>query len=305
MASAPTPDRSAAQASAAVQRFAGERYAASGAARYGLDRTALAELLADVAREAGTSADEANVPRWLESLHLEELVLARACACGNEHAWEVFLTRYRTTLFESAYKIAGEDSAARGLADSLYAELYGVNEKGEQRTSKLLYYQGRGSLQGWLRVVVSQEYINRYRSAKRETSLDAAVEEGAQFAANEAESAVADPRIEKAVTAELAELDSADRFLLAAYFLDHRTLAEIAKLQRVHESTISRKLERATKNIRKRVRNRLIESGMSSRQADEVMQDVDVRDLNVAVRETLQQETPTSAFYKEKGESQG
>jgi RNA polymerase sigma-70 factor (ECF subfamily) len=245
------------------------------------------------------------VLRWLESLHLEELVLARACARGDEHAWEVFLTRYRATLYESAYKIAGEDTAARNVADSLYAKLFGVNDKGEQRTSKLLYYQGRGSLQGWLRVVVAQEYINCYRKAKRETSLDAALEDGTQFAAGEAESAVTDPRIEKAVSAELAALDADERFLMAAYFLDRRTLAEIAKLEHVHESTVSRKLERVTKNIRKRVRNRLIELGMSSRQADEAMQDVDVRDLNVAVRETLRQETPTSAFYKEKGESQG
>ena len=101
------------------------------------------------------------------------LVLARACAAGNDRAWEIFLNRYRATLYESAYKIAKEESAARGLADSLYADLYGVNEKGRQRASKLLYYQGRGSLQGWLRTVVAQEYVNRYRSTKREISLDA------------------------------------------------------------------------------------------------------------------------------------
>ena len=94
------------------------------------------------------------------------MVLARACVAGNDRAWEIFLTRYRATLYESAYKIAREESAARGLADSLYAELYGVNEKGQQRPSKLLYYQGRGSLQGWLRTVVAQEYVNRYRSTQ-------------------------------------------------------------------------------------------------------------------------------------------
>ena len=53
-------------------------------------------------------------------------------------------------------------------------------------------------------------------------------------------------RIEAAVKAELVTLDASQRFLLAAYYLDHRTLAEIAKLQGVHESTISRKLERIT-----------------------------------------------------------
>src|SRR6516162_370707 len=293
------------QPSAALREFVAEHYGACGAAEVGLDRMALAAMLAQIAAQAGPFDDAASELSFLQSLRLEELVLARACALGSEHAWEVFLNRYRNILYESAYKIAPVESEARILADSLYAELYGVDAKGQQRTSKLLYYQGRGSLQGWLRVVVAQEYINRYRSMKRETSLDAAVEDGAQFAASEPDSAVTDPRVEAAASAELAALSSDERFLLAAYYLDRRTLAEIAKLQGVHESTISRKLERVTVAVGKRLRKRLMDSGMSGRQADEAMEDVDVRDLRIKVRETLEQGPPDSAFYPKKGESQG
>ena len=89
-----------------------------------------------------------------------------------------------------------------------------------------------------------------------------------------------------------------ERFLLAAYYLDRRTLAEIAKLQRVHESTISRKLDRMTTGLRKRIRKRMIQSGMSPRQADEALQDVDVRDLRVKSRGNFRQEAPNGAFYK-------
>jgi RNA polymerase sigma-70 factor, ECF subfamily len=306
MASVPSPGPLAEQPSAAVQEFAARQYGASGAEQFGMDAAALAELLAQVVTQASVSDDAEGQRRFLESLRLEELVLARACARGNERAWEVFLNRYRNTLYESAYKIiAASESTARELADSLYAELYGVDAKGQQRTSKLLYYQGRGSLQGWLRVVVAQEYINRYRSVRRESSLDAAVDDGAQFAAPEADVVVADPRVEAAVTAELATLDADERFLLAAYYLDHRTLAEIAKLQGVHESTISRRLERITASARKSIRKRMMQSGMSARQAEEAMADVDVRDLRVAVRATLQQDSPAAAFYQEKGEPQG
>jgi RNA polymerase sigma-70 factor (ECF subfamily) len=109
---------------------------------------------------------------------------------------------------------------------------------------------------------------------------------------------LADPRVEAAVTAELATLNAGERFLLAAYFLDHRTLAEIAKLQGVHESTISRRLERLTASVRKSIRKRMMQAGMSARQADEAVADVDVRDLRVAVRETLQQDLPAPAFYQ-------
>ena len=305
MASVPSPGPLEEQPSAAVQEFAAREYEASGAGEYGMDRAAFAVVLTQIVVQAGHGGDAGAELRFLESLRLEELVLARACAAGNDRAWEVFLTRYRNTLYEAAYKIAPTESAGRELADSLYADLYGVDARGEQRTSKLLYYQGRGSLQGWLRVVTAQEYINRYRSGRRETSLDAAVEDGAQFAAPEPDAVVADSRVEAAVAAELAALEPRERLLLVSYYLDHRTLAEIAKLQGVHESTISRQLERITTSVRKRIRKRMLEAGMSARQADEALQETDVRDLRVPVRETLRQDGPPPTFYKEKGETQG
>jgi len=304
MASAPASGPLSTQVSAVVQEFAAEHYPDSGAGQFKIDENGLLKILCGVVSQWDCAAEEPGVRGFLTLLRLDELVLARACAAGNDRAWEVFLNRYRAMLYESAYKIAKEESAARALADSLYAELYGVNEKGQQRASKLLYYQGRGSLQGWLRTVVAQEYVNRYRSTRRETSLDAALDDGQQFAAAEPETtSVTDPRVESAAAAELAALEPEERFLLAAYYLDHRTLAEIARLQRVHESTISRKLERVTSGLRKRIRKRMMQAGMSARQADEAMQDVDVRDLRVKVDESLRQGTPDGAFYKEKSEN--
>jgi RNA polymerase sigma-70 factor (ECF subfamily) len=91
---------------------------------------------------------------------------------------------------------------------------------------------------------------------------------------------------------------------LAAYFLDRRTLAEIARVMRVHESTISRKLERATVALRKGIRKRLMAVGMSARQAEEAMQDADVRDLQIDVGESLGQERGKPAFYKKSGEAE-
>src|ERR1700733_13131320 len=44
------------------------------------------------------------------------------------------------------------------------------------------YYMGRGSLEGWLRTVLSQQYVNRYRSQSKEVSLDEQVEAGVSFA---------------------------------------------------------------------------------------------------------------------------
>ena len=298
MASVPISQPDSA-ASAAVQAFAAEHYQESGAARFGIDLAGLTAILCEVIGQRGTGTEPLAA---LLTLRLEELVLARACMAGHNTAWEIFLTRYRSAMYEAAYRTAHDEASARALADSLYAELYGMNDRGEVRASKLRYYLGRGSLAGWLRTVLAQEYVNQYRRTRRETSLEAALDGGRQFAATEPDARQTDPRLEAATACELGALDAEERFLLAAYYLDRRTLAEIARLLGVHESTISRKLERATVGLRKRIRKRLMQSGMSARQADEALQDADVRDLNISVGETLGQDHGKLSFYKKSGE---
>lgn len=298
MASAPTPNP-APQVSAEISAFAAEHFAASGAAQFHIDVSGLAAILAEVLTQRGAEIEPREV---LPSLHLEELVLARACMAGHNNAWELFLTRYRALLYDAAFAIARDEAAGRALADSLYAELYGMNDRGEARASKLRYYLGRGSLAGWLRTVLAQEYVNQYRRLRRETSLDAELEQGRQFAAAAAPAPPADVRVDAATAAELTALPAEERFLLTAYYLDRKTLADIAKLLRVHESTVSRKLERAATGLRKRIRKRLIASGMSARQAGEALAEVDVRDLQVEVRQTLQQDRTDVTFYKKSRE---
>ena len=297
MASAPSPQPGS-QVSAIVRAFAAEHYDESGAARFGVDVGGLTAMLAEVLVQRGIVHEAAEA---LRSLHLEELVLARACMAGHNGAWELFLTRYRALLYDAAHAIAHDEATARGLADSLYAELYGITDRGEERASKLRYYLGRGSLAGWLRTVIAQEYVNQYRRTRRETSLEAAVEGGQQFAAVQPQQSPVDTRVGAAAAAELAALEADERFLLAAYYLDRRTLAEIGRVLRVHESTVSRKLERATAGLRKRIRKRLIAAGMSARQADEAIEEIDVRDLRVNVSESLGQDRPDLAFYKKSG----
>jgi RNA polymerase sigma-70 factor, ECF subfamily len=76
----------------------------------------------------------------------------------------------------------------------------------------------------------------------------------------------------------LAALDSEDRMVLAAYYLDGRTLAEIARMLGVHESTISRKVDKLAKSLRKKILAGMVQQGMARRQAEEALE-VDVRDL--------------------------
>jgi RNA polymerase sigma-70 factor, ECF subfamily len=292
--------QSAADALPELVTLAGELHAKCAAGQFGLSCDDLARILAEVVQKYVGTGTPAQLRVFCTSLKIEELVLARACAAGNERAWEVFMLRYRDKLYDIGLHIAREDSAARELSDSLYAELYGTVTRNGERVSKLSSYTGRGSLEGWLRTVMAQEHVNRYRRQKRMVSLDEENEEGTQFAARDPEPGqVVDARLESATDEALAALPADERFVLTAYYLDGRTLAEIARMLSVHESTISRKLDKLVKSLRKQVLAGLRRRGMSRRQAEEALA-IDVRDVTLNLRERLAQDSPAEAFHKKK-----
>jgi RNA polymerase sigma-70 factor (ECF subfamily) len=285
----------------AVSDLLVELHSTAGCEKIGLTLDSFSIILCDVAAKyLPSSANHAEARTFLLTLRVEELALARACAGGHNYAWEIFLTRYREKLYQSALRIAREDSAARDLADTLYAELYGTSTRDGERISKLASFTGRGSLEGWLRTVLAQEFVNRYRRTKRLVSLDEESEEGSQFAAPDPEPLPpADSRLESATAAALAALSAEDRTVLASYYLDGRTLAEVARMLGVHESTISRKVDKLAKLLRKKILAGMVQQGMDRRQAEEALE-VDVRDLRVDIRRSLAQESSSSPFSKEK-----
>jgi RNA polymerase sigma-70 factor, ECF subfamily len=279
-----------------VNELVAELHVKSDSEKFGLTREAFAEILCEIGEKHGNSATEHELRTLFLSLRLDELVLARACAAGHNSAWEIFLIRFREKLYQSALRIVREESTARELADTLYADLYGTNLRDGQRVSKLASYTGRGSLEGWLRTVLAQEYVNRYRRTKRLVSLDEGSEEGIQFSAPAPDPVPsADPRLEQATDEALAVLPAEDRTVLAAYYLDGRTLAEIARMLGVHESTISRKLDKLAKSLRKHILGGLTRRGMSRRQAEEALE-TDVRDLRLDIRRSLVQDSAPTTF---------
>jgi RNA polymerase sigma-70 factor (ECF subfamily) len=278
-----------------------ELYRKSRAQEFGISLEQFATILKDIQKKhLPLEAAEKDKQRLYESLRLEELALARGCAAGDERAWEAFLLRYRAKLYDIAGFIAKESSAARELADTLYADLYGTNTREGKRVSKLASYTGRGSLEGWLRTVMAQEYVNRYRRQRRLVSLDEESEEGVQFATPEPPVPTpVDSRVEAATDEVIGLLPSEDRFILASYYLDGRTLAEIARALSLHESTISRKLDKLAKSMRKQILAALIRRGMSRRQAQEALE-IDVRDVTLNIRSRLTQESFVEAFSEKK-----
>jgi RNA polymerase sigma-70 factor (ECF subfamily) len=272
----------------------------SGAERYGLTLHAFEVVLEQVAVKYVPQATGRQKLEFWRDLKLEELALARACAAGHEAAWQAFLTRFREKLYDIARGITKEDSSARDLADSLYADLYGTSEREGRRVSRLNFYMGRGSLEGWLRTVLAQEFVNRYRKQKRLVSLEEQAEDGVQFsAAPSGPVSPLDSRLGAALDEALGQLSGEDRLVLASYYLDDRTLTEIGRMIGVHESTISRRLEKLLKGLRKQVMAGLVSRGMNRGQAEEALE-ADVRYLQVDVSRKLQENRP-AAFQQDKG----
>ena len=238
----------------------------------------------------GANPEPAQKAAFFRALHLAELALAHACALGREAAWQIFLSRYRASLTQAAYSITGSATRGQDLADSLYAELYGLRETGGERRSPLASYSGRGSLLGWLRTTLVQRFRDHHRRTHRETPLD-----DLDSPAPAATPISADLRLlTTAVSKTLSGIAAEDRFLLAAYYLDRQTLLQIARTLAVHEATISRRLKRLADELRKKLLENLMMSGLGKAAAEEAL-GADPRDIEINLRKLLQT-SQTSTF---------
>jgi RNA polymerase sigma factor (sigma-70 family) len=157
-----------------------------------------------------------------------------------------------------------DDTRAVELADSLYAELYGVRSGADGRRKSLFeYFHGRSKLSTWLRAVLAQKQVDMFRTSGRTVSLETKMDgEAPREFADPAESVRADHdpdrekylgRFDRALSAALAGLTPRERMILACYYVDQLTLAEIGRLLHEHESTVSRQLERLRRTLRESV----------------------------------------------------
>jgi RNA polymerase sigma-70 factor (ECF subfamily) len=246
--------------------LAARLYERAAAGRWGLERTVWAETLQASAGRA--FADRVPTPRevdrYLSALHLEDLAIACACAAGHEAAWEHLMLEQRPLLYRSASAI--DPASGRELADSLYAELYGITDRGGARQSLLRHFHGRSSLSTWLRAVLAQRHVDRIRANRRLEPLPDDESPGA-IAARAAPVDPERPRylalIEQALTRAVAGLGSRDRLRLGCYYAQSMTLAKIGQLLGEHEATVSRHLSRTRVIIREDIERQLRLDGLS------------------------------------------
>ncbi len=202
----------------------------------------------------------------------EDLFLATACVLGDRIAWEYFADQHLTLLKRFAVQACRNPDEGEDLAQELVVLLLGDSDASATATSqtcestpapfpgrgKLQSYNGRGSLAGWLRVIVAHAAIDRFRRARREAPLDDADEvclarrtAGAAGTAEELPDTRWGPVLAECVRKNIAALCPRDRLILRLHHLQGVSLKAIGRRFGVHEATASRWLERIRREIRK------------------------------------------------------
>jgi DNA-binding CsgD family transcriptional regulator len=205
-------------------------YAQSRGIEWGLDRSRFVIALQRSAQKRfadGPLTREA-FEGYLHALYLEDLALSSACMDGSEAAWEYFVREYRGYLRAAAGAItknSGAGSNPQELADSLFADLFGLADGKRGAHSLLRYFHGRSSLKTWLRAV-----LNCFVAA---------------------------------LEVCLAAVEATDRQRLDLYYAQQMTLAEIGRKLGEHESSVSRNLERIRKELRTNVEKELLAAKLS------------------------------------------
>jgi RNA polymerase sigma factor (sigma-70 family) len=254
------------------QAIYAEAFTASTAVQWGLPLEAFACALERSIQKhfAGHPPSAAQVQGYVSGLHLADLALACACSDGLSKAWDFFVASYQPYLRSAAAAIlrcSASSPAACDLADSLFADLYGLSEAARSR-SLFRYFHGRSSLKTWLRAVLAQRHIDSIRANRRFTSLEDDPDQQPPKTSRPGilvtSSVPPDPDRERYVdlfrhTLEVALglLDPADKNRLRLYYAEQQTLAEIGKALGEHESSVSRNLERTRRELRHQVEQAL------------------------------------------------
>jgi RNA polymerase sigma-70 factor (ECF subfamily) len=187
--------------------------------------------------------------------HLDDLELARQCAAGDERAWERFILEFRPILYRAADAL-DRSGGAREVADSLYADLYGLQEREGERRSLFRYYQGRSSLATWLRAVLSQRYVDHLRAQRRVEPLpDESI--APDVPAPDPDRHRYLTLVRQALAHAVGRLAARDRLRLACYYVQELTLAETGRVLHEHEATSSRQLAKTRRELRKDVEGEL------------------------------------------------
>ena len=220
-----------------------------------------------------------SIEDFINKLQADDLCLIVACERGDQSAWNDLVERFSATVRSAARSASSNEESAEDLAQSIWAELYGLKVSTEGKPAgKLAYYSGRGSLAGWLRAVVAQLAVDQHRKQSRlvqteeDSDFDRMIQEskgeeawsghgGALNPEQEVSTKQAGAQLQEALSAAINELSPDDRLLVKLYYFDGLKLHEAGALLGFHEATASRRLTRIYSELRQSVEAILVGRG--------------------------------------------
>lgn len=262
------------------------------------------------------NASSKAIGEFCDGLQADDLCLIVACERGDETAWSDLVARFTTTVRSAARSASSNEDVAEDLAQSIWAELYGLRVRSDGKpASKLAYYSGRGSLAGWLRAVVAQLAVDQHRKQSRlvQTEEDSDLDRMANdlddadqmisVGTVNPETALSEKfagaEMHKALERSFKELSDEDRLLVKLYYFDGLRLREAGAVLGVHEATASRRLTRIHGDLRQHVERILMgEKGWTKSETDRSFAEIAVHldgDLEglVALRDATQEHSVT------------
>jgi RNA polymerase sigma-70 factor (ECF subfamily) len=208
------------------------------------------------ARGLGRSV-ESDRARALESLAIEDLFLACACAEGIPGAADAFERGYAAIVARAVARVLpsapDRDEAAQLTKRSLLVA-------GAGGPPKLAKYCGHGPLENWVSVAAIRTAVSMERSERAQRRLrDRTTAETAGGISPELLAMKGELRqaLEEAMAAALERLDHRDRLVLGFYLVSGMSMDAIGKMYGVTQQTVSRWLLKARKAVLADVRRQL------------------------------------------------
>jgi RNA polymerase sigma-70 factor len=280
----------------------------AGAARWNVEDESVRDAAYRAARASG-AIERAGVDSFLDALHAEDLCLALACQAGNAVAWEHFITSCRPVLYAAARAIAGDEARGRELADSIWAEMYGLEVRDGRRRSILSYFHGRSSILTWMRAVLAQRHVDYVRSQARIQPLDDHLDQTPAPDCDHADTTDPDraryvAMLGRALEAALKSLEPRDRMRMAYYYRHDLSLKEIGRIMDEHESTVSRQLARTRDYLKREIERALRDGDKLSHEQIRLCYDFAAGDLQIDLSRALPDidlQTSGRDSFKERG----
>lgn len=183
-----------------------------------------------------------------EGLFVEDLYLACACSRGDRRALHVFEKELLPRLEGAVAKV---NSAPDFVAEVMQTVRLRLLIRTEEKTPGIADYGGRAPLGAWLRVVAVR--VARTLVKKNARFVTLPTDAGSPAVAAAGRNAPGPERdffkeegadeLHRAIERTLKTLDDRGRTILRLYFVEGMSLAALARVYHVHETTMQRRVQ--------------------------------------------------------------